>query len=186
MTTGTDRDIVTLLRTDHDDIRTLLAHVGCGDPDRRREGSHRLRGLVIRHEVAEELVVYPALLARPGGAAVARSRLADQERIEEQLIALDRTGASIREFTAGSTRLVLDLLGHLDTEESQVLPLLATGIGARRRTVLGQRFLEVKGLAPLRRVAPGVRVPAGPTIVDGTSAVAIWLRDCAAARTSAS
>ncbi len=168
-----------LLRRDHDRIRSLLVHAASGTRDQRWLTFSQLSELVIRHEVAEELVVYPELADLPGGAAVSGSRIEDQSAIEDLLVALDREVFESAAFQKDSVRLGAAVLGHLEKEDAQVLPLLATTVGSRRRTELGRRFLEVVGVAPARRQV-GAGVPTGPAIVDRTSAVSIFMRDAAA------
>jgi len=173
-------DIVELLRRDHEDVRSTLTRIAAGSVLDRWATFSVLTDLVIRHEVAEELVVYPALLSLRGGGAVADSRLDDQAEVERLLIALDREEFDTHEFEVVAARLGLEVLGHLDKEDAQVLPLLATKLSARQRTELGRRFVEVKLIAPARHIASGARLPKGRTVMDRTSVVSTWMRDSAA------
>ena len=172
-------DIVALLRQDHDLIRSMLTRVASGTVEDRWATFLALTDLVIRHEVAEELVVYPALLRLRGGVAVAESRLSDQAGIERLLVTLDREEFDTHQFEMDSVRLGLDVLAHLEKEDAQVMPLLATKLGNRRRKDLARRFTEVKRVAP-PRLPTGLRAPTGPAIVDRTTAVSVWMRDSAA------
>ena len=180
MTRSGNRDIVDLLHADHLETRSMLTRIAVGGAADRWQAFTVLADRVIRHEVAEEVVVYPALLGRRGGAAVSDSRLEDQVRIEDLLIRLERQPFESVAFQKQSVHLGLAILGHLDKEEAQVLPLLATKLTSRRRGQLGRRFLEIKGAVPTRRPEATAAVPTGPAIVDPTSALAIFLRDTAA------
>ena len=111
--------------------------------------------------------------------AVVDSRLEDQSDIEHQLVALGREVAGTARFRRGASRLVLGHLSHMDREDSQVLPILASRVGRRRRVDLGRRFRQVQQVAPLHRLPQGVRVPTSRTVVDRTSALSVWLRDVA-------
>jgi hypothetical protein len=170
-------DIVEVLAEEHMFLRALAEPVGGPDDD----GSAYLTwsDQVIRHEIAEELVVYPVLLGFDGGMAVVDSRLEDQSDIEHQLVALGREVAGTARFRMGASRLVLGHLSHLEREDSQVLPILASRVGRRRRADLGRRFHQVQQVAPLHHLPEGVRVPTGRTVVDRTSALSVWLRDVA-------
>lgn len=172
-------DIVDLLRQDHASIRSTLRRTADGTGEERRIAHDLLVDLSVRHEVAEELVVYPAVLRLRGGAAVTDSNLQDQDEIERLLIAVDRAPFDSGEFELASARLSRALLAHLGKEESEVLPMLSTMVGSRRRGELGRRFLEVEHLAPLHQVVPGARRPSGSTVVDRTAAMAVWMRDSA-------
>jgi hypothetical protein len=176
-----DRDIVELLHQEHRVLRDLVARVGRGGPEARRTAVAQLSDALIRHEVAEELVVYPELLRIRGGAAVADSRLEDEEGIEDRLVQLDRTEFGTPEYEVRLARLTRATAGHLDREEEGVLPLLDARLGAKRRAELGQRFAEVLAMAPIRPTGPGLRMPSGPTVVDRTTATSVWLRDSAVA-----
>ena len=173
------RDIVDVLAGEHADLRALAVPVGRADDD----GSAYLAwsDRVVRHEIAEELVVFPVLLSFHGGAAVADSRLEDQAAVERRLVLLGRQHVGSPEFRQAAARLVLDHLAHLEREDAQVLPLLATRVGGRRRLELGRRFRQVVQVAPLRLPPAGARVLTGRTVVDRTAALSVWLRDVAAA-----
>jgi hypothetical protein len=173
-------DIVDLLTEEHAALRTLAEPVGGRDD---ADGSAYLAwsDRVVRHEIAEELVVYPALLSFDGGMAVADSRLEDQSDIECQLVALGQEAAGTPRFRAGTARLVLGHLAHLEREDSQVLPILATRVSRRRRLDLGRRYRKVQQVAPMRQLPDGTRVPVGRTVVDRTAALSVWMRDVAAA-----
>jgi len=170
-------DIVDVLAEEHAALRALAVPVGGPDDDGNAYLAWSDR--VIRHEIAEELVVYPVLLGYQGGAAVVDSRLDDQSEIEHQLLALGREVGGTAGFRTGAARLVLGHLSHLEREDSQVLPILASRVCRRRRTDMGRRFRQVQQVAPLHRLPEGVRVPPGRTVVDRTSALSVWLRDVA-------
>jgi len=175
----TDTDVVTVLRREHDRIRVLLSSVTAGGTrdrsEERWESFSALSDLLVRHEVAEELVVYPALSGRRGGDAVSRSRLADQAAIEAFLVNLDRGRFASPDFERDLVGLGLRVLAHLDKEEAQVLPLLATVVSTHRRAELGRSYLDAVSLAC---APPGVGgVPSGPAVVDRTTAVATFMRD---------
>ena len=175
------RDIVEVLREDHAMLRSLARAVTTGMREGRAEPFLEFRDLVLRHQIAEDLVVHPALVRFAGGAAVADSRQHDQNGIEAHLVHLDHLTWETPEFELGVSRLLLDFLGHIAKEEAEVLPILATRLGRHRRADLGARFMGVKQVAPLHRVPVGARPPAGPMIVDPTSALSVWVRDVAVA-----
>jgi len=179
------RDIVDLLRRDHAHIRSRLVCPAADSADRRWMAFSEVSELIIRHEVGEEVVVYPELADLPGGAAMSGSRLDEQSAVETLLVALDRQEFESPGFRQDALRLGSTVLGHLEREDAQLLPLLATMLGPRRRAELGRRFLEVVRVAPARQMV-AVGVPTGPAIVDRTSAVSIFMRDSAAPGNSAS
>lgn len=173
-------DIIDLLIAEHAVLRGLSANVSTWSHDGGAD-YHELSDRLLRHEIAEELVVYPVLNSCCGGAAVAGSRLDDQADIERWLVLLEHQKIGTAEFERISTPLVLDLLTHLDKEEAQVLPILTSRVGRPRRIELGRRFREVTQAAPLHHPHGRVRVATGPTVVDRTTALSVWMRDVAIA-----
>jgi hypothetical protein len=172
-------DIVDLLRREHGAIRSALERALGTSADERWTAHDVLADLTVRHDIAEELVVYPAVLRLRGGAAVTDSHLQDQDEIERLLVVADRAPFDSGEFDRASARLGTGILAHLENVESQVLPMLRTMVGARRRADLGRRFLEVENLAPVHQIVPGARRATGPTVVDRSAALAVWMRDSA-------
>lgn len=168
-------DIVAVLTDEHALLRELSHDVT--EPGDDGSAFLTWRDHVVRHEIAEELIVYPELLASHGGAAVAHSRLEEQAAIERRLVAVGRLVPGSPEFRQAAVTLVLASLAHLEMEEAQVLPILSTRIGHRRRSELGRRYREVIRMVPRPPVPDGGRVPTGPTEVDRTEALSVWLRD---------
>jgi hypothetical protein len=171
-------DIVDVLVEEHAGLRRLSHAVTAPGAD----GSAFLAwsDQVVRHEIAEELVVYPELLSSHGGAAVAHSRLEEQAGIERRLVAVGRLVPGCPEFRQAVVALVLKSLAHLEMEEAQVLPILSTRFGDGRRAEMGRRYCEVTRMAPRPPAPDGTRIPRGPTVVDRTEALSVWLRDMAA------
>jgi hypothetical protein len=178
MASATGLDIVEVLSDEHALLRRLSRDVT--EPGGDGSAFLTWSDQVVRHEIAEELVVYPALLSCHGGAAVAHSRLEEQAGIERRLVAVGRLVPGSPEFRRAAVGLVLTSLAHLETEEAQVLPILSTRIGEDRRVDLGRRYQEVTRMAPRPPAHAGARVPRGPMVVDRTEALSVWLRDMAA------
>ncbi len=171
-------DIVDELVVEHTLLRRLSHDVT--DPEDGGSGFVTWSDRVVRHEIGEELVVYPVLLSCRGGAAVTHSRLEEQAAVERRLVTLGRLDPGSPEFHREAVALVVAHLAHLEVEEAQVLPLLSSRIGHRRRLELGRRYREVTRLDPRLPVPDGVRVPRGRTVVDRIEALSVWLRDVAA------
>ena len=173
-------DIVDVLVAEHTLLRRLAPRVtDAGDTG---SGFWAWSDRVVRHEIGEELVVYPVLLASHGGAAVAHSRLEEQAGVERRLVTVGRLEPGTAAFREQAAALVSVHLAHLELEEAQVLPILSSRVGTARRLELGRRFREVTRAEP--RVPPpeGSRQPVGRTVVDRTEALSVWLRDVAGRR----
>ncbi len=166
-------DVLHLLERDHADVRRLFGMFDGQAPDIAGELFWILTDDLVRHEVAEELVVYPALGPDPGTAA--GEGLAEQAAIEERLARMEgmpTTGAEFRQELEALRHAVDE---HVEREERDLVPLLRRTLLEDRRRELGRRYAEVKETAPHRR-GPGT---AGSTIVGRVPALAEWIRDSA-------
>jgi hypothetical protein len=169
-------DVIDLLIYDHSALPALST--GRGIWHHNDSAAHLALGdRLLRHEIAEELVVYPVLLSCSGGTAVVDSSLQDQANIEHRLVQLERQEPGTMELERVSDCLRLELMAHLEKEESQVLPILASRLSRPRRIELAHRFRKVTQVVPIRRIPKGVRVATGRTVVDRTTALSVWMRD---------
>jgi hypothetical protein len=179
-------DIVDLLFEEHAMLRGLASalHVGVSEPvgtaqDDARVVYLELSDRIIRHEIAEELVVFPALLVNCQEPILAGARLADHSEIESLLVLLDGQEFGSSEFENTQARLVSELFSHLAREEEEVHPMLVSTLTSGRRAELAYRFRQVLRVAPLLSVTSRSRLPTRPTVVSRTSALAVWMRDVA-------
>lgn len=179
-------DIVDLLSEEHGVLRGLASVT--------RDRSGRTRGTsledprvvylelsdrIIRHEIAEELVISPALLDLDDGESMTHYLGIDELGIEELLEFLDRQEFGSWEFNYGEAELLAELLAHLAREEAEVHPILITRFTGERRAELARRFRRVTRSVPLLSADLRARLPMGPTVVSRTSALAVWMRDVA-------
>jgi hypothetical protein len=162
-----------MLERDHEDINRLLGMFEGQAPDIAAELFWILADDLIRHEVAEEVVLYPHLW--DGSDPVARTALAEQLGIEDRLTRLEGTPTSGREFGQELAGLRAAVSEHIDSEQRELLPKLYETMSQDRRRELGRRYAEVKETAPHHRY-PGTR---GNTIVGRVSALSDWIRDSA-------
>jgi hemerythrin superfamily protein len=60
--TDTQQDVVDVLSTDHTEAKALIADIrSTTDPEQRRDLADTLISELVRHSVAEEMFVYPAM-----------------------------------------------------------------------------------------------------------------------------
>jgi iron-sulfur cluster repair protein YtfE (RIC family) len=105
----------------------------------------RLIDQLLRHEIAEEAVFYPELLAVAGGEMVAE-RLVSEHRLWEDLLDVEATISS--RARPGSDlsprRLSSSVQRHLETEEGVAFPLIVTGVHRSRLHALGSKYLAIR------------------------------------------
>ena len=132
---------------------------------------------LIRHEVAEEAVVYPVLLALPLGAEAARALVEEQSALESALVAAEDVAGGSEGARAALDVVIGAARAHQRAEERFVWPLLANGLSVAERRDLGVRYVEVRDTPPELNYLPDAR----PTEVGRFSALATWLRDSSGA-----
>jgi hemerythrin superfamily protein len=139
--TGTS-DIVALLEKDHDLAKTLLEEIDNAAAEAREELFLKLVPTLAAHEVAEEIVVYPAIRdLLPDGEEQAEARLHEQEEAEQKLTQLETMDPASAEFASEMHGLMLAVLEHAEAEEENVFPLLEA---LSERAELGESYEKAK------------------------------------------
>jgi hemerythrin superfamily protein len=146
--TGDEIDVVELVQADHRTIRALFATIGAAAPqDRAATWPDLLHSLAV-HEVAEELVVFPALGLVEQGAPSVEARLAEQREAAELLESMEDMDPGTETFAAALGELEASVMAHAAAEEREILPVIVRFDDALDRTSLGARFQEAKLRAP--------------------------------------
>jgi hemerythrin superfamily protein len=108
-----------------------------------------LREELVRHEVAEELIVYPAFREHVEGAAsIADACIAEQSRAEEKLAAMADQDATSPMFRTRLAELRQAVLAHAQHEERDVFPALQRAIDPAELGTLGDRYDKALESAP--------------------------------------
>ena len=170
-------DVVAMVKQDHASINAGFAQVarrGDASPELFSDVANRL----IRHEVAEEIALYPALHGVHGG-KLAESRLSEQSEIERRLYRLERMGFDQAVLQPELADLWSTVFDHSEQEEAEVLPLVAVTLPQLERIELGRLYARVRDTAPNRPHPQAGGEPTGNTIIGPLAALADWIRDCA-------
>jgi hypothetical protein len=151
-------NLIEILYRDHASIHDLFWRL-------RRSAEHdrgvlfdELTALMIRHEVAEEAVVFPFLASLPGGADLAGPRLEEQQRSEQDLITLSQLDPTHRGFADGVARLEAAFMAHVAREEAEVFPMIELNATITVVEHLGARYEASRHSSvyvPTRTVASG-------------------------------
>jgi hypothetical protein len=142
-------DLVVLMAQDHRSIADTCAMLEAASGRGIGPVLRRLVDQLLRHEIAEEAVLYPELLAVAGGEIVAE-RLVSEHRLWEDLIDVEAMNSSPErpESDLSPRRLSAFVQRHLETEEGIAFPLIVTGVHRSRLHALGAEYLEIRE-APL-------------------------------------
>jgi len=153
----------------------LAVHVG--SPDHRQ--FWELADRVVRHEVAAEIVLYPALRDLPGGELLAEGMLHSQTLIQRQIFSMERAGIGANSFERGRCDLWSMVHDQAERHTAYVLPFLAVALPQGTRTALGRTYEQVRDTPPHPPVSTTAAGHQANTIVGRMAALAEWIRDSA-------
>ncbi len=174
-------DVVRLLKEDHQLVKSRLEALGAAPADGRAELFWKLTNDLVRHEVAEEVVVYPAVRDVPGGDAIADARIAEQSEAEEKLAQMEKMDATSPEFAQEVAALKSAVLEHAKAEEETAFAMLLGALAPDRRIELGQRYTKAKDAAPTHPHPHAPDTPPGNVVMGPLAALVDRVRDAAAA-----
>jgi hypothetical protein len=143
-------DVVSLITQDHAAIEQRFSEFDTAAPGTHGELFVKLRDQLVRHEYAEQAVVYPELQGLDGGGKVVEARLAEEAAAETELAELQKLDPGSPAFLAVLAGLRSSVLTHANNEETEVLPLLAVQEEHDRVVYLGQKYKAAKLGAPTR------------------------------------
>lgn len=175
---GADFDIVTLVQGDHRTIRALFGRIeGCAPSEREQVWPELLRTLAV-HEVAEEMVVFPAVrvITDEHGPAL-EARIAEQVQAEKLLVQMEDMDPASDEFAGALAILKSSVLEHAAAEEREVLPLIAQNDTALDRPTLGARYVDAQRRAPTHPHPNAPHRPPGNMVVGPVASLFDRIRD---------
>ncbi|MDX3644712.1 hemerythrin domain-containing protein [Streptomyces sp. MB09-02B] len=168
-------DVIEELKADHREVAELFGKIEelpTGDP-KRKEFADLVTIELVRHAVAEEAHLYPAVREHlSNGDAVADRELADHTAAERTMKELERRGADDPEFDRLITQLMAEVRHHVRDEESNLFPQLAKAASASVLNDLGDKVRRAKKLAPTRpHPAAPTKPPANRILAPGLGLV---------------
>lgn len=146
------RDVIEVLTHDHREVEEMFRELTAAtDPAERRRIVDDVTIELVRHAVAEEMHLYPAVRrCVPGGDALADKEIDDHSRVERLLKDLEKTDAGHDEFPALVRHLVQEVSAHIRDEETNLLPSLASHASRDDLLELGEKVQSAKRMAPTR------------------------------------
>jgi hemerythrin superfamily protein len=145
-TTG---NIIDHLSADHVQIKALFSDVMFVRPESRDDVFCYLVTELVRHEVAEELVVYPEVTSiGPAGAKAAKPLLREQAEAEEMLARMETLDRSSPEFSDAVSELSIAVMRHAEAEEREIFPILRSAEDSGALFELAARYQKAKQAAP--------------------------------------
>lgn len=176
--TVTDQSVVDLLLSDHRKVEQLLGRFDAVPSSQRGDYFCEVVHDLVQHEVAEELVVYPALRSdAPNGGAQADARISEQSKAEEMLDAMESMDPSSDEFPSHFLALRKAVLDHAEAEETQTFPLLQQSEDSSKLIDMGTRYERAKASAPTHPHPHAPDTPPGNKMLGPIAALLDRTRD---------
>jgi hemerythrin superfamily protein len=177
MTTMSTTDVVELLLADHEKAKVLLDRFDRLAPADRAGYFCEVVTEIVRHEVAEEHVVYPIIRHAPSGEQEAKARIAEQAQVEQLLVELEKLDASSAEFATRFISMRQAVLDHAGSEEAGSFTLLQEMEDAESRLALGGRYEHAKAKAPTHPHPHAPHTPPGNSVLGPVAALFDRARD---------
>ncbi|MCL8010090.1 hemerythrin domain-containing protein [Streptomyces sp. AS02] len=150
---GHGGNVIDELVTDHREVEEFFGRIEAlpsGDKDRKLHADQATMELV-RHSVAEEAYLYPAVRKHvPGGDAIADKEIDDHSAAERIMKDLEGCDAGDPEFDRLVGMLMTEVRSHIADEEENLFPRLRAVCPPATLDDLGDKVRQAKKLAPTR------------------------------------
>lgn len=171
-------DLFSVLAADHERIFALAARLtGAGvppdEPRQRKAIADELVMELSRHEVAEEMLLWPAVRERVDDGAQICATALEQERTAKRLLSeLVHVAPGNDEFDTLAGTVAARLRAHIPYEENIVWPRLRLRLTDAEARQLGTQIGRARRRAPTR---PHPHVPPSPVLLRNLAPVAAVL-----------
>ncbi|WP_405785081.1 hemerythrin domain-containing protein [Streptomyces sp. NBC_01378] len=172
---GHGGNVIVELTTDHREVDSLFAQIEAQPvgAKQRRELADDLTVELVRHSVAEEEYLYPAVRRYvDGGDDLADKELEDHAGVERLLKDLEGREADDDQFNHLIAKLKLEVSAHVRDEENRLFPLLEGACTPETLDDLGDKIRKAKKTAPTRpHPSAPTTPPANKIVATGTGLV---------------
>jgi hemerythrin-like domain-containing protein len=150
--TPVDQDVIDLLTTDHHEVIDLLQQIKITtDAEERRDLADTVISELVRHSVAEEVYVYPAMKKYlPDGDEAVDHDVEEHKELEQSMKKLESVDAQSPEFAQVLAQLEDVLRDHVSDEENEQFPKLRAQVPPEELIEIGRKVENAKKLAPTR------------------------------------
>ncbi|MFC7376236.1 hemerythrin domain-containing protein [Brachybacterium sp. GCM10030267] len=151
-TQSSQQDVVDVLTADHHAMLDLLRQIqGNPDPQERRDTADTVIAEVMRHSVAEEMIVYPAVQKHvPGGDEEVEHDKQEHDELVDVMKQLEDVDASGAEFLDLIKTFEDKLDHHVHDEEDEQFPKLRENIPQGELVEMAEKVEKAKQAAPTR------------------------------------
>ncbi|MEV0381350.1 hemerythrin domain-containing protein [Nonomuraea sp. NPDC050643] len=185
---GEQQDVIEILVTDHREVEDMFARLERlaatgGDAGEAGLLAEKVVIELVRHSVAEEEYLYPAVRKHvPGGDETADHEIQEHAEAEETMKRLERLEPGDADFWPAVHRLIEQIRHHLDEEENDLFPRLRQSCSHERLVELGTKIQRAKRLAPTRPHPSAPDTPPGNRLLAPGTALVDRVRDALSGR----
>ena len=182
------RDVIEVLMHDHREVEQMFTELenlrdGTGEAQkqRRKDLVDQVTIELVRHSVAEEAEVYPAVKEKvdAGEAERAKHEHAEAEETMKRLEQLDPDDAS---FDQALATLMREIREHVAEEESEMFPHMRQVFSQQELVELGAKVESVKKVAPTRPHPSAPDEPPGDKLLGPVTGLFDRMRDAVTRR----
>jgi hemerythrin superfamily protein len=150
--TDSTTDVVDELTTDHREATALLDELlGAGNPEMRRDMADTVITELVRHSVAEEMYVYPAMRKHlPDGEQAVAHDIEEHKDLEHTMKELEGCDADDPRFMQLVSELREKLHHHATDEENEQFPQLRARLPQHELVKMREQVETAKKIAPTR------------------------------------
>ncbi|MEV0533598.1 hemerythrin domain-containing protein [Kitasatospora sp. NPDC050463] len=146
-------NVIDELMTDHREVEEMFARIQAmpGGGQQLRDAVDEVTIELVRHSVAEEQYLYPAVREHlQGGDRLADKETADHARVETILKKLESTGTDDPRMSPLLQQLMDEVAAHVQDEEVNLFPMLRQACTPEQLNDLGNKVRRAKSMAPTR------------------------------------
>ena len=149
--TAGNQDVVDILTTDHQEVLALVNQIATADATQRRDMVDTVIAELVRHSVAEEMYVYPAMREHlSDGDEQVQHDIEEHQELMEVMKELEGLDAADLRFLESLGRLEQLLRDHISDEETEQFPRLRAQLPHDQLVGIGTKVEAAKKAAPTR------------------------------------
>ena len=147
-----EQDVIDVLTTDHHEVIDLLQQIKVStNAEERRDLADTVISELVRHSVAEEMFVYPAMRKHlPDGEEAVEHDIKEHKELEATMKKLEAVSADDSEFSGLLGQLETVLRDHVQDEEDEQFPGLRAQVPRDELVDIAKKVEAAKKVAPTR------------------------------------
>ncbi|GAA2252901.1 hemerythrin [Streptomyces ruber] len=182
---GHGGDVIHELTTDHREVEEMFQQIEAlpSGHSRRKELADQATIELVRHAVAEEMYLYPAVRKTlADGNGIADKEIDDHSAAELTMKELERCRADDPQFDRLMLQLMSEIRDHVADEEGNLFRMMRQSCAADELNRLGDKVRMAKKTAPTRPHPSAPDTPPGNKLLDPGAGMIDRLRDALTGR----